>query len=309
MERNMDYGKLANELRKQLPGLDLREHEPMSRHTTFRIGGPAAVFCRPGSVEETAALCRLLREKGVRPFVMGRGSNLLFPDELLPGVVVQFADNFSAVTQTSPSTLFAQSGATLVTVSQQAQKAGLTGLEFAGGIPGAVGGGVTMNAGAYGGEMKDVVTRVDYLDETLQIKSISNAECGFAYRRSVFESGGSVILGAELALTPDDPAAVKSRMEALKEKRLASQPLEYPSAGSTFKRPAGGFAAQMIDEAGLKGFTVGGAQVSEKHAGFVINRGGATSADVRALMEQVQMEVERRTGIRLEPEVRIITHL
>ncbi len=305
----MDYGKLANELRKQLPGLDLREHEPMSRHTTFRIGGPAAVFCRPGSVEETAALCRLLREKGVRPFVMGRGSNLLFPDELLPGVVVQFADNFSAVTQTSPSTLFAQSGATLVTVSQQAQKAGLTGLEFAGGIPGAVGGGVTMNAGAYGGEMKDVVTRVDYLDETLQIKSISNAECGFDYRRSVFESGGSVILGAELALTPDDPAAVKSRMEALKEKRLASQPLEYPSAGSTFKRPAGGFAAQMIDEAGLKGFTVGGAQVSEKHAGFVINRGGATSADVRALMEQVQMEVERRTGIRLEPEVRIITHL
>ena len=226
----MDYGKLANELRKQLPGLDLREHEPMSRHTTFRIGGPAAVFCRPGSVEETAALCRLLREKGVRPFVMGRGSNLLFPDELLPGVVVQFADNFSAVTQTSPSTLFAQSGATLVTVSQQAQKAGLTGLEFAGGIPGAVGGGVTMNAGAYGGEMKDVVTRVDYLDETLQIKSISNAECGFDYRRSVFESGGSVILGAELALTPDDPAAVKSRMEALKEKRLASQPLEYPSA-------------------------------------------------------------------------------
>ncbi len=305
----MDYGKLANELRKQLPGLDLREHEPMSRHTTFRIGGPAAVFCRPGSVEETAALCRLLWEKGVRPFVMGRGSNLLFPDELLPGVVVQFADNFSAVTQTSPSTLFAQSGATLVTVSQQAQKAGLTGLEFAGGIPGAVGGGVTMNAGAYGGEMKDVVTRVDYLDETLQIKSISNAECGFDYRRSVFESGGSVILGAELALTPDDPAAVKSRMEALKEKRLASQPLEYPSAGSTFKRPAGGFAAQMIDEAGLKGFTVGGAQVSEKHAGFVINRGGATSADVRALMEQVQMEVERRTGIRLEPEVRIITHL
>ena len=305
----MDYGKLANELRKQLPGLDLREHEPMSRHTTFRIGGPAAVFCRPGSVEETAALCRLLREKGVRPFVMGRGSNLLFPDELLPGVVVQFADNFSAVTQTGPSTLFAQSGATLVTVSQQAQKAGLTGLEFAGGIPGAVGGGVTMNAGAYGGEMKDVVTRVDYLDETLQIKSISNAECGFAYRRSVFESGGSVILGAELALTPDDPAADKSRMEALKEKRLASQPLEYPSAGSTFKRPAGGFAAQMIDEAGLKGFTVGGAQVSEKHAGFVINRGGATSADVRALMEQVQTEVERRTGIRLEPEVRIITHL
>ena len=305
----MDYGKLANELRKQLPGLDMREHEPMSRHTTFRIGGPAAVFCRPGSVEETAALCRLLREKGVRPFVMGRGSNLLFPDELLPGVVVQFADNFSAVTQTSPSTLFAQSGATLVTVSQQAQKAGLTGLEFAGGIPGAVGGGVTMNAGAYGGEMKDVVTRVDYLDETLQIKSISNAECGFDYRRSVFESGGSVILGAELALTPDDPAAVKSRMEALKEKRLASQPLEYPSAGSTFKRPAGGFAAQMIDEAGLKGFTVGGAQVSEKHAGFVINRGGATSADVRALMEQVQTEVERRTGIRLEPEVRIITHL
>lgn len=305
----MDYEKLANELRNRLPGLDLRENEPMSRHTTFRIGGAVSVFCRPKSVEETVTLCEVLREKGVRPFLMGRGSNLLFTDRPMTGVVLQFAENLSAVTQTEPSSLYAQSGATLVVLAQYAQKAGLAGLEFAGGIPGAVGGGVTMNAGAYGGEMKDIITRVDFLDEELQMKHFVNAECGFSYRRSVFETGARLILGAELALTPDDPAAIRERMDTLKEKRLASQPLDYPSAGSTFKRPAGGFAAQMIDEAGLKGFTVGGAQVSEKHAGFVINRGGATCADVLALIEQVQTTVERRTGIRLEPEVKIIEHL
>ena len=166
-----------------------------------------------------------------------------------------------------------------------------------------------MNAGAYGGEMKDVVTRVEYLDEALQLRSASNRDCAFSYRRSAFSDGGKLILGAELTLTPADPAAVKSRMDELKEKRVSSQPLNYPSAGSTFKRPAGGFAAQMIDEAGLKGRRVGGAQVSEKHAGFVINRGGATCADVLALMEIIQNEVEHRTGIRLEPEVKVIQHL
>lgn len=305
----MDYALLAKELKIRFPGLDLRVREPMSRHTTFRVGGRVSVFCRPGSVEETVALCSALNAAGVRPFVMGRGSNLLFSDEDMDGVVLQFAENFGAVERTGERTLFAQSGVTLVGLSQYAQKQGLSGMEFAGGIPGAVGGGVTMNAGAYGGEMKDIVTRVDYLDARMRVTSVSGVDCGFSYRHSAFSDGGKIVLGAELTLNPDDPEIVKARMDEWKEKRVKSQPLEYPSAGSTFKRPVGGYAAQMIDEAGLKGRTVGGAQVSEKHAGFVINRGGATCADVLELMEIIQNEVEHRTGIRLEPEVRIIDHL
>lgn len=305
----MDYVKLAQEMKKRFPELDLRENEPMSRHTTFRIGGKVSIFCRPGTVEETAALCAFLREWGVRPFVMGRGSNLLFSDEDLSGVVLQFAENFSAVEQRGENRLYAQSGATLAKLSRCAQQAGLSGMEFAGGIPGAVGGGVTMNAGAYGGEMKDIVTRVEYLDENLQRRSIPGTDCVFEYRGSIFSAPGSVILGVELTLLPDTTESVKERMEELKEKRLSSQPLDYPSAGSTFKRPKGEFAARMIDEAGLKGFAVGGAQVSEKHAGFVINRGNATCADVMALMEVIQETVERRTGILLEPEVKMIQRL
>lgn len=305
----MDYVKLAQEMKKRFPKLDLRENEPMSRHTTFRIGGKVSIFCRPGTVEETAALCAFLRERGVRPFVMGRGSNLLFSDEDLSGVVLQFAENFSTVEQRGENRLYAQSGATLAKLSRCAQQAGLSGMEFAGGIPGAVGGGVTMNAGAYGGEMKDIVTRVEYLDENLQRRSIPGADCMFEYRGSIFSAPGSVILGVELTLLPDTTESVNQRMEELKEKRLSSQPLDYPSAGSTFKRPKGEFAARLIDEAGLKGFAVGGAQVSEKHAGFVINRGNATCADVMALMEVIQETVERRTGILLEPEVKMIQRL
>lgn len=305
----MDYAKLAKELKERFPELELRENEPMSRHTTFRIGGRASVFCRPGTVEETAALCEFLQKRDVRPFVMGRGSNLLFSDEPLKGVILQFAENFSGVDRTGETTLYARSGVTLARLAGYAQQLGLSGMEFAGGIPGAVGGGVTMNAGAYGGEMKDIVARVDYLDQDMQHHAIPGTDCMFRYRESMFSVPGNVILGAELTLVPDTAEAVKIRMEELKEKRLKSQPLDYPSAGSTFKRPEGDFAARLIDEAGLKGFAVGGAQVSEKHAGFVINRGGATCVDVLTLMEQVRDKVEKRTGIRLEPEVRIIREL
>lgn len=305
----MDCSILAGELRRQFPGLDLREAEPMSRHTTFRVGGRADVFCRPNGPAETAAVCRFLRTKGVRPFVMGRGSNLLFADGTLHGVIVQLAENLGQMEQTGEQTVYAQAGVTLAKLALLARDGGLAGMEFAGGIPGAVGGGVTMNAGAYGGEMKDVVARVDYLDEQMELRSVRGTDCSFQYRGSVFSAPGKVILGAELALTPDDPAAIGARMEALREKRVASQPLDYPSAGSTFKRPSGGYAAQMIDEAGLKGFAVGGAQVSEKHAGFVINRGGATCADILALMAYIQETVQTRTGILLEPEVKIIETL
>lgn len=305
----MAYSKLASELKKALPNLEVREMEPMSRHTTFRIGGRVSLFCRPTSVEETANLCGILRKHGVHPFVMGRGSNLLFSDADLPGVVLQLGDNLSAVERSGEDTITAQSGATLVRLAQFAQKEGLAGMEFAGGIPGALGGGVTMNAGAYGGELKDIVTRVDFLDTDLQVQSLPGEDCDFRYRGSVFSIPGLVILGAELKLIPDTTQAIKERMDTLREKRVGSQPLDFPSAGSTFKRPTGGYAAQMIDEAGLKGYAVGGAQVSEKHAGFVINKGGATCEDVLKLMEHIQNTVRARTGVTLEPEVKIIERI
>ena len=305
----IDYNRLVQELRGQFPALDIREWEPMNRHTTFRVGGKVRVFLRPASVEEIVGVCGLLRDAGVRPFVMGRGSNLLVTDEDLEGVVIQLAENFSHCSREGETGLYAQAGATLVRLAREAQSYGLTGMEFAGGIPGAVGGGVSMNAGAYGGELKDVVVRVDYLDENLELRSASGEECAFRYRGSAFSDTKKIVLGALLQLQASDVATVEARMEELKAKRVKSQPLEYPSAGSTFKRPVGGYAAAMIDEAGLKGYAVGGAQVSEKHAGFVINRGGATCADVLALMDHIRSTVFDRTGITLEAEVKIIKSL
>ena len=305
----MSGAALAAALREQLPALDLREWEPMDRHTTFRIGGRAELFCRPKGTEELRTVCRILKEKGVRPFVMGRGSNLLFGDGKLKGIVIQLAENQGEIERLSERELYAQSGATLVQLARTARDLGLSGLEFAGGIPGAVGGGIAMNAGAYGGEMKDVTAWVDVLDGQLELRRLSPEDCDFSYRHSAFLDGEDIILGAAFRLTPESGEIISQRMEEYKAKRVATQPMNYPSAGSTFKRPAAGIAAKMIDEAGLKGYTVGGAQVSEKHAGFVINRGGATCSDVLKLMDHVQTVVEERTGIRLEPEVRIVTEL
>lgn len=304
-----DYIRLGAMLREQFPELDIREQEPMNRHTTFRVGGRVSLYIRPTSVEEVLGICRVLKHEGIHPFLMGRGSNLLVSDEELEGVVIQLAENFSEIRPEGDTGLYAQAGATLVKLAQTAQDLGLTGLEFAGGIPGALGGGVSMNAGAYGGELKDVVVSVDYLDEDLELRTAAGADCDFRYRGSAFSDTGKIILGARLQLQASTVEAVKERMDELKAKRVKSQPLEYPSAGSTFKRPVGGYAAAMIDEAGLKGCTVGGAQVSEKHAGFVINRGGATCADVLALMAHIQAVVQARTGILLEPEVKIIRTL
>ena len=303
-----DYIRLAEALRAQLPELDIREWEPMARHTTFRVGGKVRIFVRPTTMEEIKTICSLLKAEGIRPFLMGRGSNLLVADEDLEGVVIQLAENFSDCRREGDCGLYAQAGVTLVRLARLAQEYGLTGMEFAG-IPGALGGGVSMNAGAYGGELKDVIVSVDYLDENLNLCTASGAECDFRYRGSAFSDTDKVILGAKLELQQSTVEAVEARMEELKAKRVKSQPLEYPSAGSTFKRPVGGFAAAMIDEAGLKGYTVGGAQVSEKHAGFVINRGGATCADVLALMDHIRKTVYERTGIELEAEVKIIRKL
>ncbi len=294
---------LCQMLRAALPGLDALENEPMSRHCSFRIGGAAAAFCRVSDEAQLAALLALLRREGVPYAVIGRGSNLLVSDGGFPGAVVQLADDPASLRREGDC-VSAWAGVTLARLAVFAREQGLAGLEFAHGIPGSLGGGILMNAGAYGGEMKDVVVSVRYLDAAGAVRE--TAEPGFAYRHSRFSDSGEIVLGAALRLRPDAPDAIAARMAELWEKRSASQPLSLPSAGSTFKRPATGYAAAMIDGAGCKGLAVGGAQVSEKHAGFVVNRGGATAADVKALMAQVQRRVLEKYGVELQPEVRFL---
>lgn len=294
---------LCQMLRVALPGLDALENEPMSRHCSFRIGGAAAAFCRVSDEAQLAALLALLRCEGVPYAVIGRGSNLLVSDGGFPGAVVQLADAPASLRREGDC-VSAWAGVTLARLAVFAREQGLAGLEFVHGIPGSLGGGILMNAGAYGGEMKDVVVSVRYLDAAGAVRE--TAEPGFAYRHSRFSDSGEIVLGAALRLRPDAPDAIAARMAELWEKRSASQPLSLPSAGSTFKRPATGYAAAMIDGAGCKGLAVGGAQVSEKHAGFVVNRGGATAADVKALMAQVQRRVLEKYGVELQPEVRFL---
>ena len=296
---------LLRDIRADFPALSLRENEPLSRHCSFRIGGPAAAMLLPSRADELAAVCQWLGDKGVKPFILGNGTNLLFSDAGLDRVVVKTAPGAGSISVRGDS-VAAEAGATLARAASEALAAGLTGLEFAHGIPGSVGGGVVMNAGAYGGELKDVVAETEYLDENLCLRTLRGPEHDFSYRHSFFSEREGVVLRTVFSLTPGDPAAISARMRELAEKRRSSQPLEMPSAGSTFKRPTGGYAAALIDEAGLKGFAVGGAQVSPKHAGFVVNTGGATCSDVLRLIEHIQKTVLDRSGILLEPEVRII---
>ena len=308
MER---LGELKKFLAEDCPGLELRADEPMSRYTTFRIGGPAALMALPKSVSEAKAALGAARKAGVEPFFLGNGSNLLVADSGYPGFVVKLAGEFEEICpETSPQNekrLLRAGGAVLLSkLSNRAQELGLAGLEFAGGIPGSVGGAVTMNAGAYGGEMVQVLESVTFLDETGEVCTLPVSECGFGYRKSIFSDRKCLILKARFHLDRGDPVAIKARMEELAAKRREKQPLEYPSAGSMFKRPPGHFAAALIDQCGLKGLTVGGAQVSEKHAGFVVNRGGATCADVLELVRQVKEEVLRQTGVELEMEVKVL---
>ena len=299
----MDGMTLAQTLRAALPALKLTENEPMRAHCSFRIGGNAEVFAQPQSEAELIALLRLLRDVGAQCTLIGNGTNLLVADAGLRGCVLRLGEGFADVRREG-DTIYAGAAAPLSRIAVFARDEGLGGLEFAHGIPGSLGGAVMMNAGAYGGEMRDVVRSVRYLDAELNVRETE--EPGFAYRHSRFEGSGEIVLGAVLALRPDAPEAIRARMTELWEKRSASQPLDLPSAGSTFKRPATGYAAAMIDGAGLKGLRVGGAQVSEKHAGFVVNAGGATSADVLALMERIRAAVSEKYGVELEPEVRIL---
>ena len=302
MER---FEQLAAALRQSCPALELREHEPMARHTTFRIGGPVRLMAMPRSEGEVLACLREAERAQVRLVVLGNGSNLLAADGEIPCFAVLLT-GLDALERTGEREIWAGAGVSLARLASFAAQEGLAGLEFAHGIPGTLGGGVLMNAGAYGGEMVQVVKEVAAAGRNGGVETVPAEQCGFSYRRSAFSDGERVILGAKFQLEPDDPAAIRGRMDELARRRKEKQPLEYPSAGSMFKRPAGHFAAALIEQCGLKGLTVGGAQVSEKHAGFVINRGGATCADVLALVDQVKERVLQQTGVELEMEVRVL---
>ena len=307
MER---FEELEQLLAKRCPTLELRKNESMERNTSFHVGGPARLMALPRTKEEAKSALLAAAELGIEPFFLGNGTNLLVPDRGVERFLIKPAgkygvDELNRLWEAN-GLLCAGAAVSLANLSGCALGRNLTGLEFAQGIPGSVGGGVTMNAGAYGGELAQVLDSVTVLDRQGQEHVIPAADCGLGYRRSIFSGGDYLIVEARFRLTHGDPADIEARMKELAAKRKEKQPLEYPSAGSTFKRPEGYFAAALIDQCGLKGLTVGGAQVSEKHAGFVINRGGATCADVLALVEQIKAVVKERTGVELELEVKIL---
>lgn len=279
--------------------------EPMSRHTTFRIGGNADYFVKPGNADEVAAVIVVCREYNIPYFILGNGSNLLVSDDGYRGMIINIMDNMDSVT-VDGRIITAQAGAMLVRVSVMARDNALTGLEFASGIPGTIGGAVYMNAGAYGGEMKNVVKTVRAIDEYGRIYELDSEKMDFSYRHSIVEERNLIVLEVTLELEHGSREAIDDRMKELAEARRSKQPLEYPSAGSTFKRPEGYFAGKLIMDAGLRGYSVGGAQVAEKHCGFVINKGGATASDVVELIRDVQHDVDDKFGVTLEPEVKML---
>jgi UDP-N-acetylmuramate dehydrogenase len=292
-------------LREELPESRVLIDEPMRRHTSFRIGGPADVLVLPGSVADLRRAVRLARQWGVPLTITGNGSNLLVRDGGLRGIVAKLGEAFERITVAKP-VLTAQSGALLAAVSRAAGDHSLTGLEFAIGIPGTLGGAVIMNAGCYGGEMKDVVTRVTALDAAGDLHEMSPAELQFGYRRSALQQLDWIVAEVEMRLEPGDRALIAAKMADLTRQRESKQPLSFPSAGSVFKRPPGRYVGPMVEELGLKGYRIGDAQVSEKHAGFIINRGEATARDVLALIQYVREQVQAAFGVWLETEVRII---
>jgi UDP-N-acetylmuramate dehydrogenase len=293
-------------LRSAAPDIEIWENEPMSRHTTFAIGGPADLFLLPRTAQELSAAVAVLRGMEVPTLLLGNGSNMLVRDTGVRGAVICTAE-LDDVRTGEDGTLTACAGALLSRVARKAQRAGLTGVEFAGGIPGSVGGAVFMNAGAYDGQMAGIVCRTDYLDGKGEMHTLEGAAHGFDYRRSIFRDHPDwTVVRSTMQLAPGDPAAILDKMTDLAQRRRDKQPLNYPSAGSTFKRPQGYFAGRLIEDAGLKGVSVGAAQVSEKHAGFLINRGGATCEDMLRLIALVQKTVQERFGVALECEVRII---
>lgn len=296
---------LQQKLTDFAPACELKFDESMAKHTSFRIGGNAEVFAQPKSAVELAGLLRLCAAVGEKPAILGAGTNVLAPDAGIPGVVICLKDCLDGMEQLDETRIRVMAGVTMTRAAIFAANHGLGGMEFAHGIPGTIGGGVFMNAGAYGGEMKDIVESVEIMDFDGNIHQYSNEEMGFSYRHSVLEGKNFIVLSATLRLQQQDAETIKAKMRELQAKRSASQPLDMPSAGSAFKRPVGGYAAALIDGAGLKGYQVGDAAISTKHAGFAVNLGAATAADVQALLQRVSDIVFEKSGIRLEPEVRI----
>ena len=293
------------ELSRLLPDIKMLFQEPMSKHTSFRIGGPAEVMAFPENADQLSQILKVSTLLDIKPAIIGAGTNILAPDAGIPGLIVCLKDNLSSVEMADPVHIRAAAGATLTKTAVFAANAGLSGLEFAHGIPGSVGGGVYMNAGAYGGEIKDVLVSAQVMTYDGLLHSYTAEEMAFSYRHSRLEEEPGIVLSALFRLTEKPVEEIKSYMQELAAKRKASQPLDKPSAGSAFKRPVGGYAAALIDQAGLKGYQVGGAAISEKHAGFAVNMGGATAEDVKNLLHQVSQIVYERSGILLEPEVRI----
>lgn len=290
---------------QMLPQVELRFHEPLAKHTSFRIGGPAEVMAFPKTEEELSQILKVSKELDIKWVILGAGTNVLAPDEGLGGLVICLKDCMNGMEPLEGERIRVMSGVTMSRAAVFASKLGLSGMEFAHGIPGTVGGGVYMNAGAYGGEIGQICESVTVMDRQGRTRTLSREEMGFSYRHSVLEDTGDIVLSAVFHLTRDTPEGVMGRMKELLSKRSASQPLDLPSAGSAFKRPAAGYAAALIDGAGLKGFQVGGAAISSKHAGFAVNLGGATAGDVKDLLRQVSDRVYESAGIRLEPEIRI----
>lgn len=297
--------KLIEKIQNVVTKGSVSVQEPMKNHTTFRVGGPADCFIAPASVEEISKVTALCKEEGIACYVIGNGSNLLVSDKGIRGVVIQIYNSMKAVS-VEGALVKAQAGASLALIANTALKHSLTGFEFAGGIPGTLGGACVMNAGAYGGEMKDVLVDVTVLTKDGEVIVIPVEDLDLSYRHSIIPEKEYIVLGATIKLTEGDPKLIRARMDELKVQRVTKQPLEYPSAGSTFKRPEGYFAGKLIQDAGLKGFSVGGAQVSTKHSGFVINYDNATEADITELMKQVADKVEAQFGVRLEAEVKRI---
>lgn len=297
------YKNLYQKLTEWMPEERVKKEEPMRLHTTFRVGGPADLFVSPNSVEEVRKVTALCREEGVPYYIMGNGSNLLVSDQGYRGVIIQFYKEMNDIS-VEGTLLRAQAGALLSAVANRALSESLTGFEFAAGIPGTLGGACVMNAGAYGGEMKDVLKAVTVLTQEGEVLTLSNEELELGYRTSVIARKHYIVLEAEIALSEGKKEEIQAVMDDLKERRITKQPLEYPSAGSTFKRPEGYFAGKLIQDAGLRGFQVGGAQVSEKHCGFVINKDHATAAEIAELIRQVSEKVEAQFGVKLEPEVK-----
>lgn len=294
---------LKNALAKE--NISFEKDHPLAGHTTFRIGGPADLFCQPRTVGQLQQTLNLCREAGVRYYLLGNGSNTLFSDQGFRGAVIS-TRGLDEPAHFQGEGVVCQAGEPLSLLCRDALDRELTGLEFAYGIPGSVGGAIYMNAGAYGGEMKDVLVSVTFLDESGQIRTLPVQELELGYRTSIFQKKDWCILSALFRLKAGSGAAIQARMIELMDSRKAKQPLEYPSAGSTFKRPAGAFAGALIQDCGLRGYRVGGAAISEKHCGFVVNLGGATCADVVRLCQDVARIVEEKTGYRLEREIRIV---